>query len=91
VLGLTTTAYATYGHLNNMCAMGLANHQKVQTDCSVNAVINGKTYCFANNEAKGLFMQSADTNLAKARSFMKDDCSATNNMWNEEGEACIPR
>jgi YHS domain-containing protein len=51
-------AYAATGQFGNMCAMGLANHKKVQTDCSVNAVINGKTYCFSNEEAKGLFMKS---------------------------------
>jgi hypothetical protein len=90
VLGLTTTAYATYGHFNNMCAMGLANHQKIQTDCSVNQMIFGGTYCFISEDAKSRFMQSPDTNLAEARSFMKGDCSASNNMWNEEGDACIP-
>jgi hypothetical protein len=90
-LGFATTAYAATGHFNNMCTMGLANHQKIQTDCSVNAVINGKTYCFGSNEAKGLFMQSPDANMAKARKFAMDDCGANNGLWNEEGESCIAR
>ena len=29
-----------------MCTQGLATGKDVQTDCSINATIKGKTYCF---------------------------------------------
>ena len=51
-LGLATAAFAVTGEFNNMCTEGLANSKEVKTDCSVNANIKGKTYCFSNEQAK---------------------------------------
>jgi len=39
------------------------------TDCSVNANIKGKTYCFSNEQAKAEFLKNPDANLAKAQAF----------------------
>ena len=41
----------------------------VKTDCSVNTVIDGKTYCFGNETAKTLFMKDPKGNMAKAQSY----------------------
>ena len=70
VLGLTTaTLAATKGEFNNMCTEGLAMGKDVQTDCSVNAIIKGKTYCFGSEAAKAEFMKDPEGNLAKARTY----------------------
>jgi YHS domain-containing protein len=70
VLGLATaTLAATKGEFDNMCTQGLATGQDVQTDCSVNATIEGKTYCFGNEEAKEAFMKDPESNLAKAQAY----------------------
>ncbi|ODS03880.1 hypothetical protein AUC71_07190 [Methyloceanibacter marginalis] len=69
----TTAAFAATGEYDNMCTMGLALDKKVETDCSVNAEIDGKTYCFGNEEAKTLFMKDPEGNLAKAESFYNDN------------------
>jgi len=66
-LGLATAALA--GEFNNQCSWGLANGKKVLTDCSVNATIKGKTYCFSNEQAKAEFLKNPDANLAKAQAF----------------------
>ena len=66
LLGLGTAAVA--GEFDNQCSWGLANGKHVKTDCSVNAAIKGKTYCFSNAEAKTLFMKDPDANLTKAAS-----------------------
>ena len=66
-LGLATSALA--GEFDNNCSWGLANGKKVLTDCSVNAAIKGKTYCFSNEQAKTEFMKNPDANLAKASLF----------------------
>jgi YHS domain-containing protein len=63
-LGLATAAIA--GEFGDMCSWGLANGKTVKTDCSVNAAIKGKTYCFSNAQAKTEFMKNPDANLAKA-------------------------
>jgi YHS domain-containing protein len=70
VLGLATaTLAATKGEFDNMCSQGLAMGKDVQTDCSVNATIEGKTYCFGNEEAKEAFMKDPESNLAKAQAY----------------------
>ena len=37
--------------------MGRAVGKEVKTDCSINAKIDGKTYCFGNEAAKTEFMK----------------------------------
>jgi len=69
LLGLATAAMAATGEFSNMCTEGLALGKDVQTDCSVNTVIDGKTYCFGNEDAKTMFMKDPKGNMAKAQSY----------------------
>ena len=70
VFGLVTaTLAATKGEFDNMCTQGLATGKDVQTDCSVNTTIKGKTYCFGNEDAKAAFMKDPEGNLAKAQTY----------------------
>jgi YHS domain-containing protein len=66
-----TAATASTGEYGNMCAMGQALGQDVKTDCSINAEIGGKTYCFGNDDAKMTFMKDPKANLAKAEANYK--------------------
>jgi YHS domain-containing protein len=70
VVGLNTAAFAATGEYDNMCTMGLAVGKEVKTDCSINAQIGGRTYCFGNEEAKATFMKDPEGNLAKAQGYM---------------------
>jgi YHS domain-containing protein len=47
--------------------MGLAMGKDIQTDCSINAQLQGKTYCFLNKVAMTEFMKDPTGNLAKAQ------------------------
>ncbi len=67
LLGMATAALA--GEYGNMCAMGLATNQDIQTDCSINANLQGKTYCFGSKEAMAEFMKNPTANLAKAQAY----------------------
>jgi len=69
LLGMATAAVAVTGEFGNMCTMGLATGKDIQTDCSVNAQLEGKTYCFGSKEAMGEFMKNPKDNLAKAQSY----------------------
>jgi YHS domain-containing protein len=71
LLGLTTAALAATGEFNNMCTEGLALGKDINTDCSVNAVIDGKTYCFGSEQAKTDFMKDPKGNMAKAQAYYK--------------------
>ena len=70
VLGLATAAVAaTKGEFNNMCAESLSMGKDTPTDCSVNATIKGKTYCFGSEAAKTEFMKDPKANMAKAQEY----------------------
>ena len=70
LLGLgTTAALAVNDEFSNMCAMGLASGNYIQTDCSINMEIQGKTYCFGSKEAMTQFMADPTGNLAKAQAY----------------------
>jgi hypothetical protein len=69
LLGLATAAMAATGEFSNMCTEGLALGKDVKTDCSVNTVIDDKTYCFGNEDAKTMFMKDPKGNMAKAQSY----------------------
>ena len=69
LLGTAMAAMALSGEYNNMCTMGLAMGKDVQTDCSINAQVSGKTYCFGSKEAMAEFMKNPTENLAKAQAY----------------------
>ena len=69
LLGLTTAALAVTGEYDNMCTMGLASSKDIKTDCSVNAQIQGKTYCFGSQSALTQFMADPSGNLVKAQAY----------------------
>ena len=72
LLGLgTTAALAVTGEFNNMCTEGLALGKDIQTDCKINAAIDGKTYCFGSEQAKTDFMKDPKGNMAKAQAYYK--------------------
>ena len=58
LLGFATAALAVTGEYGNMCSMGLALGKDIQTDCSINAQLQGKTYCFGSKEAMTQFMET---------------------------------
>ena len=69
LLGMATAALAVTGEYGNMCTMGLATGKQIQTDCSVNSQLEGKTYCFGSKEAMAEFMKNPKENLAKAQAY----------------------
>ena len=69
LLGMATAAVALTGEYGNMCTMGLALGKDIQTDCSINAQLQGKTYCFGSKEAMTQFMADPSGNMAKAQAY----------------------
>ncbi|NOT14276.1 MAG: hypothetical protein HOP21_01625, partial [Methylotenera sp.] len=70
---LHSTAYAAekslavQGEFDNLCVMGLAEGKRIKTDCSVNSVFDGKTYCFRTVDAKTEFTKDPKRNLERAK------------------------
>ena len=69
LLGLSTAALAATGEFGNMCTEGLALGKDINTDCSINATIQGKTYCFGSKDAMAEFMKDPAGNMAKAQAY----------------------
>ena len=67
--GATLAAAATTGEFDNECVMGLALGKDIATDCSVNTVLNGKTYCFGNEQAKTIFLKKPEEFLTRAQVY----------------------
>ncbi len=69
-LGLRlTAAAATQGEFDDNCVMGLVEGKEIKTDCSVNTVYAGKTYCFGNETARQVFLKKPDEFLLQAQIF----------------------
>jgi YHS domain-containing protein len=60
---------AADGEFGGECVMGLALGKDIQTDCSVNTVYKGKTYCFGNETAKSLFLKRPEDFLLQAHVY----------------------
>ncbi len=57
------------GEFGDHCTTSLANGSLIKTKCEINAMHDGKTYCFAGNEAKTEFMQEPGATIMKASAF----------------------
>jgi len=67
--GAALAVAGTEGEFDGECVMGLALGKDIKTDCSVNTVYNGKTYCFGNEMARELFLKKPSEFLLKAQVY----------------------
>ncbi|OIQ95341.1 secreted effector protein pipB2 [mine drainage metagenome] len=63
------TGSAVADEFNGQCAMGLASGMMVQTKCEVNAMFEGKRYCFSSQESKTKFLENPKAMATKAAEF----------------------
>lgn len=69
---LSALAFAAKGEFGDLCALGLTMGKEVKTDCAVNEMVGGKTYCFSSADAKGKFMTDPPAMVSKAeQNFVK--------------------
>jgi YHS domain-containing protein len=54
------------GEFGNACVTSLAFGKTFMTDCSVNTVYQGKTYCFGNEKSREVFLKNPGKVLAEA-------------------------
>ncbi|OIQ84749.1 secreted effector protein pipB2 [mine drainage metagenome] len=64
---LTSPAFA--GEYGDHCTTGLSSGQMIKTNCSINAVFEGKTYCFSSDESRSGFLMHPAETIAKAAVF----------------------
>ena len=69
VLCTASAMAGTEGEFDGECVMGLAPGKDIKTDCSVDTIYNGKTYCFGNETAKAVFLKRPEEFLTKAHVY----------------------
>jgi uncharacterized protein YjbI with pentapeptide repeats len=57
------------GEFGNNCTNGLSKNTFHATNCAINEVYKGKTYCFSNEGARDSFLFDQDNMIAKAAIF----------------------
>lgn len=64
----TQIAVAMDAELDGYCVTGLAEGQRIKTDCEVTWTSpDGKKYCFRTEDARAVFLKDPDTYLQKAK------------------------
>ncbi len=63
------TSLALAGEFGDHCTAGLASGQMIKTNCSINAIYEGKTYCFGSDDSKSGFLMHPAETIAKAEAF----------------------
>jgi len=72
------------GEFGGECVMGLALGKDIQTDCSVNTVYKGKTYCFGNETAKSLFLKRPEDFLLQAHVYYNSKQDSQDKQHSQE-------
>lgn len=70
-------ALALAGEFGDHCTTGLASGQLIKTNCSINAMFEGKTYCFGSDESKSAFLTHPAELIAKASAFYAKNAEAS--------------
>jgi uncharacterized protein YjbI with pentapeptide repeats len=69
VIGLTFTSFALAGEFGNNCTNGLSKGTFHKTNCEINEIFGGKTYCFSSEGARDSFLFDPQEMIAKADAF----------------------
>lgn len=72
-LSLLLASSAWAGEFGNYCTNGLSKQTLHQTDCAINELYKGKTYCFSNEGARDSFLFDQDNMIAKAAVFYTEN------------------
>ncbi len=64
---------ALAGEFGNYCTNGLSKNTLHQTDCAINEIYKGKTYCFSNEGARDSFLFDQENMIAKAAVFYAEN------------------
>jgi len=69
VIGLTFTSIAFAGEFGNHCTNGLSKSAIHKTNCEINEIFGGKTYCFSSEGARDSFLFDPQDMITKAETF----------------------
>ena len=69
VIGLTFTSVAFAGEFGNHCTNGLSKGAFHKTNCEINEIFGGKTYCFSSEGARDSFLFDPQDMITKADTF----------------------
>lgn len=68
LIAVASVSYAAEveGEYGNLCVTGLSMGKVVETNCSLNAELDGYIYCFSGPKAKAIFDSDPEGTIAQA-------------------------
>jgi len=57
------------GEFNDHCTTGLSDGVIIKTNCEINTLYKGKTYCFGSKASAEVFLRAPDSTIEKASAF----------------------
>ena len=77
---ITFAAEPAKAELGGNCTTGLSEGVVFKTNCAVNEVYKGKTYCFSSQGAKDEFLKNPEETVNKAKMFYEKNASDKSSM-----------
>ena len=77
---ITFAAEPAKGELGGNCTTGLSEGVTFKTNCAVNEVYKGKTYCFSSQGAKEEFLKNPEETVNKAKMFYEKNAPDKSSM-----------
>ena len=77
---ITFAAEPAKGELGSNCTTGLSEGVVFKTNCAVNEVYKGKTYCFSSQGAKEEFLKNPEETVNKAKIFYEKNANDKSSM-----------
>ncbi len=81
---LLFTSYADAGEFGNHCTNGLSKQKLVKTNCDINELYKGKTYCFSSEGSRDNFLWDKDGMIAEASQFYAANKSSAKPVAKQE-------
>jgi len=68
-ISLLLSSYSFAAEFNNQCTNGLSQGISLTTNCEIQEIFGGKTYCFSSKTAKAAFLANPQEVINKANDF----------------------
>jgi uncharacterized protein YjbI with pentapeptide repeats len=75
IIGFTLSSYAIAGEFGDHCTNGLSKGAFHKTNCEINEIFGGKTYCFSSEGARDSFLFDPQDMINKAEKFYSKNVS----------------
>ncbi len=80
LVGLAFVSQVFAGEFDDHCTNGLSEGSLNKTNCEINEIFNGKTYCFSSVDARDAFALDQQGMIVKAEAYYAKNTTKTNEV-----------